>query len=366
MERRSFVRKAAIGAAVAPIVAAPAIVHAQPVVRWRCVSSFPKSLDGIYGAAEIVSRRVAVMTGDRFRISVHAAGEVVPAAQVLDALQSGTVEAGHTALSAFYGREPTWAFGMGMPYGMNARQYAAWWYQLGGDKVFNDFASRNAGVTAFLCGNTGTQMGGWFRKEIRTVKDLSGLKMRVGGLAGSVMAKLGVIAQHIAGGDIYAALERGTIDAADWVGPYDDEKLGFNKVAKFYYTPGMWKGAPSVQFVTNNKALEALPPDYREILATACHEGQTYMLSKYDAANPAAIKRLVGSGTQLKQFPKPVLDACYTAAHELYAELCTKSADFKKVHDHHFGALPDLLMWSRVLEKQFDDFMVGTLQKKPA
>jgi TRAP-type mannitol/chloroaromatic compound transport system substrate-binding protein len=207
-------------------------------------------------------------------------------------------------------------------------------------------------------------MGGWFRKEIKTVKDLEGLRMRVGGLAGSVMAKLGVVAQHIPGGEIYTALERGTIEAADWVGPHDDEKLGFNKVARFYYTPGMWKGAPSVQFVTNNKALEALPPEYREILATACHEGHNYMLSRYDAANPAAIKRLVSSGTQLRALPKPVLDALHTAAHGLYAELSGKSADFKKLYDHHFGALPDMLMWARVLDKQFDDYMISAT--KPA
>lgn len=363
MERRSFLKKASVGAAAVPVIAAPAIAQTQPAIRWRIISSFPKSLDTIYGAAEVVARRVSAMTGGRFQISVHAAGELVPAGQLLDAVQQGTVEGGHTALSAFFGKDPTWAFGMGMPFGLNARQYNAWWYHLGGDKVFNEFANRAAGVTAILCGNTGGQMAGWFRKEIHSVDDLKGLKFRVGGLAGLVLSRLGVVPQHIAGGDIYSALEKGTIDATDWVGPYDDEKLGFNKVAKYYYTPGMWKGAPGIQMVINSKALAALPPEYKDIFEAACHEGNTYMLSKYDASNAAALKRLLAGGTQLKQFPKPVLDACYKATQETYAELSAKNADFKTLHDHHFGVQPDLIAWSRVVENVYDDYMAGTKRR---
>ncbi len=364
MERRTFLRKASAAGAAVPVVAAPAILHAQPVVRWRVASSFPKTLDTIYGAAEVVSRRVAAMTDGKFQISVHAAGELVPAPQVLDAVQQGTVEAGHTALSAYFGKDPTWAFGMGMPYGMNSRQYTAWWLHLGGEKLFNEYANRAAGVTAILCGNTGAPMGGWFRREIQSVDDLNGLKFRIGGLAGVVMTRLGVTPQMIAGGEIYTALERGTVDAVEWIGPHDDEKLGFHRVAKFYYTPGMMKGSPAIQMVANAKALAALPPEYRECLTTACHEANTYMLSKYDASNMTALKRMLAGGVQLRQFPKAVLDACHKATQEVYAELSARNADFKKLHDHHFAAQTELIAWSRVVENPYDDYMAGTTARR--
>ena len=254
MQRRSFIQKATVGATATAALAAPAIISAQPQIRWRIASSFPKSLDTIYGAAEVVAKRVTAITGGRFQVTVHAAGELVPPLQVLDAVQNGTVEAGHTAMYYYFGKNPAWAFGTAVPFGLNARQFNAWWYEGGGARVYNEFAAK-VGVTAFLCGNTGVQMGGWFRKEIKTVEDLKGLKFRVGGFAGAVLSKLGVVPQQLAAGDIYASLEKGTIDAAEWVGPYDDEKLGFNKVAKFYYTPGWWEGGPALHSIVNNIVL---------------------------------------------------------------------------------------------------------------
>jgi TRAP-type mannitol/chloroaromatic compound transport system substrate-binding protein len=359
MQRRSFLRKAAVGAAAGTTLAAPAIVGAQPQIRWRLASSFPKSLDTIYGAAEVLSKRVAALTGGKFQISVHAAGEIVPGLQVLDAVQNGTVEAGHTALYYFFGKEPSWAIATAVPFGLNARQYNAWWHHGGGDKVFNEFARKSANVTAFLAGNTGAQMGGWFRKEINTVDDLKGLKFRVGGFAGQVLAKLGVVPQQLAAGDIYPSLEKGTIDAAEWVGPYDDEKLGFNKVAKFYYYPGWWEGGPALHSIVNQKAWDALPADYKAAWEAASEEANGYMVAKYDTVNPAAIKRLVAGGTTLKPFSRPVLEACYKAAQEVFAETSAKSADFRKLHDHYFGFQRDQITWFRVTENTFDDFMAS-------
>jgi len=263
MQRRSFIQKATVGATATAALAAPAIISAQPQVRWRIASSFPKSLDTVYGAAEVVAKRVTAITGGRFQVTVHGAGEIVPPLQVLDAVQNGTVEAGHTAMYYYFGKNPAWAFGTAVPFGLNARQFNAWWYEGGGGRIYNEFAAK-VGVTAFLCGNTGVQMGGWFRKEIKTVEDLKGLKFRVGGFAGAVLTKLGVVPQQLAAGDIYAALEKGTIDAAEWVGPYDDEKLGFNKVAKFYYTPGWWEGGPALHTIVNNKACKHCPRSSRQ------------------------------------------------------------------------------------------------------
>src|SRR6478609_6654895 len=232
MKRRDFLKVSAAGAA-ATAVASPAIAQSSPEIKWRLTSSFPKSLDTIFGGATEVAKYVAEMTDNKFQIQVFAAGEVVPGLQALDATSNGT-----------------FAIYASVPFGLNARQQNSWWYQGGGMELGNEFFKK-FGVIGFPCGNTGTQMGGWFRKEIKTVADLSGLKFRIGGIAGQVLQKVGVVPQQLAGGDIYPALEKGTIDAAEWVGPYDDEKLGFAKVAKFYYYPGFWEGGPMVHAFAN-------------------------------------------------------------------------------------------------------------------
>ena len=360
MQRRSFLTKAGTAGAVAgSVLGAPAIVSAQPTIRWRLASSFPKSLDTIYGAAEVLSKSVAAVTGGKFQISVHAAGELVPAFQVLDAVQQGTVEIGHTALYYFFGKDPTWAIATAIPFGLNCRQYNAWWHHGDGINVFNQFAEKSAGVRALLAGNTGAQMGGWFRKEINTLEDLKGLKFRVGGFAGQVLQRLGVVPQQIPGGDIYPALEKGTIDAAEWIGPYDDEKLGFNKVARFYYYPGWWEGGPALHAIANQKALAALPPEYKAALELGAEAANGYMMAKYDAGNPQALKRLVGSGTQLRPFPRAVMDACYKASMDIYAETSAKNPEFKRISEHYFNFQRDQITWFRVTENSFDDYMAA-------
>ncbi|HEX7234883.1 MAG TPA: TRAP transporter substrate-binding protein, partial [Nitrosospira sp.] len=268
MKRREFLKVSAAGAA-ATAVAAPAIAQSSPEIKWRLTSSFPKSLDTIYGGAEYMAKQVAEMTDNKFQIQVFAAGEVVPGLQALDATSNGTVEMCHTVSYYYVGKDPTFSIFASVPFGLNARQQNSWLYQGGGNELANEFFKKY-GVTALPCGNTGTQMGGWFRKEIKTVADLQGLKMRIGGIAGQVLAKVGVVPQQLAGGDIYPSLEKGTIDAAEWVGPYDDEKLGFNKVAKFYYYPGFWEGGPMLHTLVNQKKWDELPKHYQAALATAC------------------------------------------------------------------------------------------------
>jgi TRAP-type mannitol/chloroaromatic compound transport system substrate-binding protein len=201
-------------------------------------------------------------------------------------------------------------------------------------------------------------MGGWFRKEIKTVKDLEGLKMRIAGLAGQVLTKVGVVPQQLAGGDIYPALEKGTIDAAEWVGPYDDEKLGFNKVAKYYYYPGWWEGGTQISAYVGLPAWNSLPQAYKSILETACSEAGTWITAKYDAQNPDAIKRLIANGAELRPFPAEVLDACYKAAQELWADISGKNANFKKIHDSYAKFLDLEYEWFQVAETTYDNFMV--------
>ncbi len=295
MKRRQFLKAAGIGAA-ASAVAAPAIAQSMPELKWRLTSAFPKSLDTIYGAAEVFAKYVSEATDGKFQVQPFAAGEIVGTFQAADAVGNGTVEMAHTASYYYVGKDPTFAFGTAVPFGMNSRQMNAWLYHGGGSDLLNEFYAKH-GIFALPGGNTGVQMGGWFRKEIKTVADVQGLKMRIGGLAGQVLQKLGAVPQQIAGGDIYPALERGTIDAAEWVGPYDDEKLGFNKVAPFYYYPGWWEGGPTLHFMFNQAKWNELPKAYKAARDGGCgprqhrHAGEVRCPQPGGAAAPRRRRR---------------------------------------------------------------------------
>ncbi|WP_454648683.1 TRAP transporter substrate-binding protein [Bradyrhizobium liaoningense] len=356
MKRRDFLKVSAAGAA-ATAVASPAIAQSSPEVKWRLTSSFPKSLDTIYGGAEQVAKYVAEMTDNKFQIQVFAAGEIVPGLQALDATSNGTVDMCHTVSYYYVGKDPTFAIFASVPFGLNARQQNSWLYQGGGNELANEFFKKS-NVIGFPCGNTGAQMGGWFRKEIKTVADLSGLKMRIGGIAGQVLQKVGVVPQQLAGGDIYPALEKGTIDGAEWVGPYDDEKLGFAKVAKYYYYPGFWEGGPTVHAFANLEKFNALPKNYQAILTNATANANTWMAARYDMQNPAALKRLVAGGTQLRPFTNEVLEACLKSTNELWAEISAKNADFKKSIDAMQAYRSDEYLWWQVAEYTYDSFMI--------
>jgi TRAP-type mannitol/chloroaromatic compound transport system substrate-binding protein len=362
MKRRLFLKAAGIGAA-ATTIAAPAIAQSMPEVKWRLTSSFPKSLDTLYGASEMISKRVAAATDNRFQIRPFAAGEIVPGLQVLDAVQAGTVEMGHTAMYYYVGKDPTFAFDTAIPFGLNARQQYAWMHYGGGNQLMGEFF-KGYNIHAIPAGNTGAQMGGWFRKEIKTVEDIKGLKMRIGGFAGQVLAKLGLVTQQLAGGDIYPALEKGTIDAAEWVGPYDDEKLGFQKVAKYYYYPGWWEGGPQLSTIINIAQWNTLPAVYKAVLEAACAEANAMMVAKYDAGNPAALRRLIAGGAVLRRFPTPVMEASLKAANELYAETSIKNPNFKKVYEEWAKFRDEENLWFRVAEGSFDSFMGQVSAKK--
>src|SRR3954464_1011428 len=309
MKRRQFIKTAGAGLAASAAVAAPAIAQSMPELKWRLTSSFPKSLDTLWGAAETFSKYVAEATDNKFQVSSFAAGEIVPGLQAMDAVGAGTVECCHTAAYYYVGKDPTFPLFCAVPFGLNSRQQNAWFYDGGAQKLMDDF-TKKFNVVSMLGGNTGCQMGGWFRKEIKEVADLNGIKMRIAGLAGNVMQKLGVVPQQLAGGDIYPALEKGTVDAAEWVGPYDDEKLGFYKVAPFYYYPGWWEGGPMVHAFSNLEKWNELPKNYQAIVHNATANANSWMQARYDMQNPTALKRLVAGGTQLRPFSNEVLDAC--------------------------------------------------------
>jgi TRAP-type mannitol/chloroaromatic compound transport system substrate-binding protein len=364
MQRRKFFKSAGIAAAgAAAAVASPAIAQSAPEIKWRLTSSFPKALDTIFGAAETFSKFVAEATDNKFQIQVFPAGELAPGLEAANEVGKGSVEMCHTASYYYWGKDPTYAFGTAVPFGLNARQQNGFMYHGGGVDMMNEFyATQN--LVAFPCGNTGAQMGGWFTKEIKSVADMSGVKMRIGGFGGKVISKIGVVPQQIAGGDIYPSLEKGTIDAAEWVGPYDDEKLGFYKVAKFYYYPGWWEGGAMLHNMVNLAKWNELPKNYQSLIIMASQAANADMLAKYDAKNPEAIKRLVGSGAQLRPYPQDVMEACFNAAKETYGEIAGTNAAFKKVHDAVMAYRADAYLWEQVSENTFNTFMMGQQRKK--
>ena len=355
MDRRSIIKHAGI-AGVLAAGAAPA-VHAQAAIRWRLASSFPKSLDTIYGGAEVFSKAVKAMSGGKFEISVHAGGELMPPFGVMDGVQQGTVEMCHTVPYYFYGKNPAFALGSAIPFGFNARQMNAWMLYGNGRKLMNEFYA-NYNAISFAGGNTGTQMGGWFRKEIKTTADFKGMKMRLGGgLVGEVMQKLGAVPQSVPAGEIYQALEKGTLDAAEWVGPYDDQKLGFNKVAPFYYYPGWWEGGPEVDFFVNQKAFDVLSAENKAIIEAATNVAHVDMLAKYDAMNPKALKQLVAAKTKVLPFSQAVMDASFKASMEVFAQNDAKSPEWKKIYADMRAFQRDQILWFRFAEARFDSFM---------
>ena len=361
MKRRQFLQAAGVGLA-ATAVAKPAIAQSAPEIKWRLSSGFPKSLDTIYGGAETIAKYVGEASDGKFQIQPFAAGEIVGTFQLADAVSNGTVEMGQTASYYYVGKDPTFAFPTAIPWGLNPRMENAWMYHGGGMDLMNEFFAKH-NMYGMPSGNTGTQMGGWYRKEMKTVADLQGLKMRIGGLAGQVLAKLGLVPQQLPGGDIYPALERGTIDAAEWVGPYDDEKLGFQKVAPYYYYPGFWEGGAMVHFFFNQQKWDELPKNYKAIIEAAAGYANVDMVAKYDFKNPAALRRLVAAGAQLRPFSQEIMEAALKASGEVYTDLSAKNPDFKKIYDSIASFRNESYQWWQVAEYTFDNFMIRSRSK---
>lgn len=353
MNRRRILGAAAVAAPLA--LATPALAQANPEVRWRLASAFPRNLDVLYGTGERIAQRVGQLTDNRFNIRFFAAGEIVPGLAVLDAVQAGNIEAGHTPVYYYTGKDPSFAFFTAMPFGLNARQNLAWMQYGGGNELAAELF-RDYNVVGFPAGDTGAQMGGWFRNEIKSLEDLKGLKFRIAGLAGEVFGRLGAVPTQVAAADIYPALERGTLDAVEFVGPHDDEKLGFVRVARNYYAPGFWEAGAHLHLLVNQAAVDALPPAYRAALEVAAAEANSDMLARYDHLNPQALRRLVAAGAQLRFWPREILQASWREAHGLYEEMSGRNERFKKIWTAYRAYRDEQYQWFRVAESSFDSF----------
>lgn len=376
MQRRSLVKFISRGAMATTGIAVVGGCQAQndrssttktdpadlPTIRWQMATSWPPSLDTIFGGAKVLVDRVAALTSGKFTISPRAAGEIAPPLEVLDVVAQGAVQCGHTAAYYYIGKSPALAFGTTVPFGFTAQQQNAWLYEGGGLKQLQEIYAKKFNLIQFPAGNTGTQMGGWFRREVSTLKDLQGLKMRIPGLGGQVMAKLGVTVQTLGGGEIFQALQTGAIDATEWVGPYDDEKLGLNKIAKFYYYPGWWEPGATLEVQINLNEWNKLPPQYQDAIKTAAYESNMTMLARYDARNNEALQRLLSSGTQVRPYSEEILQAAQQASFELYDNFAAKDADFKAVYEPWKQFRDRIYAWDKLNEGSFTNFVYAQIK----
>jgi len=337
MKRRDFLKKSIGGGALAAATVASTSALAAPKQRfnWKMVTTWPPNMPILQLGAERFAKDIEKMSDRRFRIQVYAAGELIPAMQTFDAVSQGTVEMGHGAAYYWAGKVPAAQFFTAVPFGMNAQGMNAWLSSGGGLKLWRDLY-KPYNLVPFAMGNTGVQMGGWFRKRINSVSDLKGLKMRIPGLGGKVMAQAGVNPVLLAGGEIYTALERGTIDATEWIGPYHDLRLGLHRAAKFYYYPGWHEPGPTLELSINSKAWASLPEKYQVMIETAAAAANSWMLSEFEARNLEALHELkTKHKVKVLAFPDDVLKTLKKFTHKILEAEAAKDAKFKKIYQSY-------------------------------
>jgi len=360
MKRRNIIKALGAGSAVAAIV--PRAAAQGPQVTWRIAAAAGHTQDILFNAPRNLARTVEELTGGGFKIQVFGPGEIVPVLSIYDGVEKGTVEMGYTASYFSAGRDPAFALGSSLPFGPNARLQRAW-FHAGGLALMNEFY-RKHGTIMFPGGNTGAQMAGWFRKEIRSKADLSGLKMRVAGIGGAILSRMGVISQTLPGGDIYPALERGVIDAAEVSGPFDDERFGFSKIAPWYYYPGFTEGNVEMSFFANLEKWNALPKTYQAALRVAANLAADEVLWRYDAEQTAPLRRLIAAGVKVRPLPQDIVDAARPIAQTLYREYSDKSPDFKRIYEHYSAFTQQAYQWWQVSEFGYDSMMVRQARQK--
>ena len=330
-------------------------LNALPSIRWRMVTSWPKSLDILFGGAERICRQVYTMTNGKFTITPYAAGEIVEGFGVLDAVAKGEVEAGHSASYYYFDQNPALVFGTNIPFGLTAEQQNAWLYYGGGQELINGLYA-DLGIISFPAGNTGGQMGGWFRRKINQVADLQGLKMRIPGLGSKVMSSLGVEVQILPADRIVAALIDGTIDAVEWNNPYDDEIIGLHEAAPYYYYPGWWEPGATYELQVNLEQWDKLPREYQEILQVAATNVNITMLAEYNAKNGKVLQRLNQVGTEFIPFSNEILDAAYQKTIAVLEDYSSRDRTFREIYRQWQKFRSQIYHWNQINELSFTNF----------
>jgi TRAP-type mannitol/chloroaromatic compound transport system substrate-binding protein len=370
--RRKFIKNVGIGAAalgtagLAGVLSsckaekqeqapAPAPVEEkkQETIEWKMVTTWPPHFPMLGEGADNIAKWVEEMSGGRLKIKVYGGGELVPPLGVFDAVSQGTAEMGHGAAYYWAGKSPATQFFAAVPFGFNAQSINAWLYSGGGMQIWEELYAK-FNMKPFVAGNTGVQMGGWFNKEINTMEDLKGLKMRIPGLGGKVLAKAGGNAVLVAGGEIYTNLDRGVIDATEWVGPFHDLKMGFYKAAKYYYYPGWHENGTALECMVNLDAWNSLPDDLKAIVEAATYKSNMWMISEFEAKNNDALKTLINEhNVQLKQFPEEVLRELKKLALEVLEEVAAADPMSRKAYDSFLEFQKNIYEWNKLTEEPY-------------
>lgn len=325
----------------------------QQSFHWKMVTTWPKNFPGLGTGANNLASLIGEMSGGRLTVKVYGANELVPAFEVFDAVSSGTAELGHGAAYYWKGKSEAAQFFAAVPFGMTAQEMNAWLYYGGGMQLWAEVYAP-FGVLPTAAGNTGMQMGGWFNKEINGVEDLDGLKMRIPGLGGEVLKRAGGTPVNLPGGEIFTSLQSGTIDATEWVGPYNDLAFGLYKAAQYYYYPGWHEPGTTLECLLNKQAFEALPADLQSIVSNACRVANADMLAEYTARNNTALQTLVNEHhVDVREFPKPVLDKLRAISEEVVAEIAAQDALSAKVFESYQRFRKQVVAWHDISERTY-------------
>ena len=364
MKRRDFMHKAGVGAAAAVSLLSAckgkqpeqaAAVQTGKTLKWKMVTTWPKNFPGLGTAANYLAELIGEMSGGRLTVKVYGATELVPAFEVFDAVSQGTAELGHGASYYWKGKTEAAQFFAAVPFGLTADEINGWLYYGGGMELWREIYAP-FGLIPAAAGNTGVQMGGCFRKEINSVEDLQGLKMRIPGLGGEVLRRAGGTPVYLPGGEIFTSLQSGAVDAAEWVGPYNDLAFGLYKAAKYYYYPGWQEPGSNLECLINQKAFEGLPRDLQTIVLTACRAANLDMLAEYTARNNAALHTLVSEHhVELRRFPDAVLEKLRVLSAEVVAEIAGKDAATRKVYDAFEAFRKQVVPWTDISERAYLD-----------
>ena len=331
----------------------------QKTFRWKLVSTYPKNFPGLGIAADNFAELVERASNGRLKIKVYGAGQLVPAFEVFDTVSQGTAEMGHGAAYYWKGKSPAAPLFTSVPFGLNAQEMNGWLHYGGGLELWRE-VYEPFNLVPFAGGNTGVQMAGWFNREINTIEDLKGLKMRIPGLGGEVFTRAGGEAVNIPGGDLYTSLQTGVIDATEWVGPYNDLAFGFHQIAKYYYYPGWHEPGPTLEFIINKQALELLPADLQAIIESATRAINQDMLDDYTAHNNAALNTLINEhNVDVRPLPAEVLTALHKITKELMAEHAEKYPLFKKVYESQEAFKVDSMNYHKISEEAYYNIRAG-------
>jgi len=353
MKRRNFIKGIGAGSLATGSLLGTQSAQASKTIKWKLVTSWPKNFPGLGTGANFLAKTINEMSGGRLKVKVYGSNELVPALEVFDAVSRGTAQMGHSGAYYWKGKHPATQFFTAVPFGFTAQEMNSWLYYGGGMKLWEELYDK-FNLIPNAAGNTGVQMGGWFNKEINSIDDLKGLKMRLPGMGGEVLKRAGGTPVTLPGGEIYTSMQSGAIDATEWVGPYNDMAFGFYKVAKFYYHPGWHEPGSTMEAMINKDAFNALPKDLQSIVRAACRVANQDMLADYTAKNNAALQTLkTKHKVNMRVFPDDVIKKLHQLSNEVIAKVGQHDDISARIYKSYSDFRNNVIQWSEVSEGDY-------------